>query len=382
MLGTRSLIQSMIDFSLSHQGMHSSNLCASIAINRSSKTFSLINSFNPSLSQTFKLAECTLDLTQRFSCSLVVVSFEASAPGIPRDVWSLWYLYVSRHFFRLSRICGSSQTLSLLRGCVKLMLQQMSSAVLGPSCNLAWQNHSIVHTMSGVCRTERMSLSNSWWQTWVTNHSVCFLFSDPFLEVFQEFQAFRIWNWLWHESVQCEYVLPSVPRRPDMTDAVSGVCRVLHYALLRASRMQSNPTLRVTKSKRAHSLRGLAIFNCNCHNCLVAESCRMLHNVEELSESRQILRGKCVQVQTQGESYLGRPFIRPGYWAASRVWAFKNQLCWWQRAKFDHPIDWRYWSSNPWSLWELQVVTGRHNSSQVNHNLSRVVFHFSIFFYM
>lgn len=67
----------------------------------------------------------------------VVVFFEASAAGIPRDVWSLWYLYAS-HFFQLSRICiGSSLQTLQLRGCVKLMLQRTSSAVLGPSCNSA-----------------------------------------------------------------------------------------------------------------------------------------------------------------------------------------------------------------------------------------------------
>ena len=181
--------------------------------------------------------------------------------------------------------------------------------------------HLIVgHTMSHVCLTERMSLSNSWWQTWVRNHYVCFQ------TLFRFFQVVQICNWLWHDSVQCQYVSPCVPRQPDMKDAVSGVCRVLHYALLRASWkqstatwMQSTATLVVIKSKRTR-WRGLAILNCNCHNChnchnCLADCCRMLQNVAELSESRQIHRGKCVQAQTQCESHLDRPLIRPGYWA-------------------------------------------------------------------
>ena len=83
--------------------MHSSNLCACIAINSYqslSTTYSLINSFNPSLSQAFKLAECTLNMTQLFSCFLWSCSLKLPLQAYREtyDLYdismiSLWYLY-------------------------------------------------------------------------------------------------------------------------------------------------------------------------------------------------------------------------------------------------------------------------------------------------
>lgn len=179
-----SITNPMIDLSAAKVCIHQiyAPESLSIAINRYqslSTTYSLINSFNPSLSQAFKLAECTLNMTQMFSCFLLSCSLKLPLQAYREtydlyDISMLHHIFFGCHGFVLEALCRLCSWEAAWNWCSSGRLP------LFLALHATRQNHSFDCWSHDVTRLPHWTHES--FQLLMTNmsqKSLC-LFSDPF----------------------------------------------------------------------------------------------------------------------------------------------------------------------------------------------------------